>query len=137
MVSLKEYDVYELVPINQVSKGQKIIGSRFVFKQKADGRLKARLVVRVYSQEAGVDHGKTFAPVCRIGSQQIVLAIACEHDWHVCKLDVQVAFLQSPMEGEVYVKMASGQEETEPATGVPMVMKLKHSLHGLDQSPAV
>ena len=37
MVSLREHDVYELVAINRVPKGQKTIGSRFVFKQTADG----------------------------------------------------------------------------------------------------
>ena len=31
MVCLKEHDLYELVPINRVPKGQKIIGSQFVF----------------------------------------------------------------------------------------------------------
>ena len=45
MDSLKQHDVYKLVNISSAPKGEKIIGSRFVFKQKADGRFKARLVV--------------------------------------------------------------------------------------------
>ena len=94
-------------------------------------------MVRGYSQEAGIDYDKTFSPVCRIGSQRILLAIACEHDCPIYQVNVQVASLQSPIEGEVYVKMASGQEETDPKTGVPLVMKLKCSLHVLAQSPAL
>ena len=94
-------------------------------------------MVRGYSQEAGIDYDKTFSPVCRIGSQRILLAIACEHDCPIYQVNVQVASLQSPIEGEVYVKMAPGQEETDSKTGSPMVMKLKLSLYGLAQSPSL
>ena len=57
--------------------------------------------------------------------------------WPVYQVDVQAAFLQRPIEGEVYVKMAPGQEETDSKTGSPMVMKLKLSLYGLAQSPSL
>ncbi len=137
MSSLTEHEVYDLVPITSVPKGQKIIGSRFVFKQKADGRFKARLVVQGYAQEAGIDYGKTFAPVCRIGSQRVLLAIACQHDWPVYQVDVQVAFLQSKIQDDVFVKAAPGHDTNDMKTGEPMVMKLKRSLYGLSQSPAL
>ena len=55
MVSLDEHYVYELVPINRVPKSPKITGSRLVFKQKPDGRFKARLVVQGYSQATGIE----------------------------------------------------------------------------------
>lgn len=124
-------------PSTESQNGHKIIGLRFILEQKANDRFKARLVVRRYSQEAGIDYGKTFGPVCCIGSQPIQLAIACEHDWPVYQVDIQVAFLQSPIKGEVYVKMALGQEETDSKAGAPMVMKLKRRLYGLAQSPAL
>ena len=51
----------------------------------------------------------------RIESQRILLAKVCEYDWPVyevdIQVDVQVAFLPSPIEDEVYVKIAPGQEE--------------------------
>ncbi|CAN0181201.1 unnamed protein product, partial [Laminaria digitata] len=105
MNSLKEHQVYELVPITSVPKDNKIIGSRFVLKQKTDGRFKAWLFVQRYVQEAGIDYGKSYAPVCRVGSIRTILAVACEHGWPVWQLDVQVAFLQSKIEGrDVYAK---------------------------------
>ena len=67
---------YPLVP-----KGQTIIRSRFVFKQKADDRFKSQLLVQGCSCEAGIDYGKMFAPVCGIGDQRVPEAIACQHDW--------------------------------------------------------
>ena len=73
--------------------------------------------------------------MCRIGSICMALAIACEHGWPVWQLDVQVAFLQSTIEGrDVYVKAAPGQEIKDSKTGEPMVYKLKRSLYGLAQS---
>ena len=79
MKSLQEHEVYDLVPITSVPKGKNIIGSRFGMKQKADNRFTARLVVQGYVQEPGIDFGKSFAPVCRLGSQRVLRAVACEH----------------------------------------------------------
>ena len=93
MDSLKQYDVYKLVNISSVPKWEKIIGSRFVSKQKADGRLKARLVVQGHVQEPGIDYGRSYAPVCRIGSIRTLLTIACKHGRPVWQMDVVVAFL--------------------------------------------
>ena len=58
MVRVKERDACELGPINRVPNGQKVIGSRFVFKQKAGGRFKAPAMVRGHSQEAAIDYEK-------------------------------------------------------------------------------
>ena len=103
MDSLKQHDVYKLVNISSVPKREKIIDSRFVFKQKADGRFKTRLVVQGHVQEPGIDYGRNYAPVCRIGSIRTLLAIACEHGWPVWQMDVVVAFLQSLIDKGVFV----------------------------------
>ena len=110
MDSLRKHNVCKLVKMSSVPKEEKIIGLRFVFKQKVDGRFKARLVVQGYVQEAGVDYGRSYAPVCRIGSIRTVLAIACEHGWPVWQMDVVVAFLQSHIDKDVYVKPAPGHD---------------------------
>lgn len=38
--SLGEHEVFGRVPITSVPKGEKVIGSRYVFTQKANGNLK-------------------------------------------------------------------------------------------------
>ena len=137
MDTLQKYNVYNLVPLSKVPKGDKILDTKFVFKKKLDGRFKARLVVGGHRQEAGHDYGRSYAPVCRIGSIRMVLAIACDKGWPVYQLDVVGAFLNAPCDSDVYVKPAPGEVTKDPATGEPMVYKLERSLYGLSQSPSL
>ena len=128
LASLKQHNVYDLVSITSVPLGHEVIVSGWVFKQKADGTLKARLVAQGWGHVPGVDCGGTFAPECRIGSIRMVMAIAAEHNMDILKLDVQTAYLQSPVEENVYVKPAPGNGSQGN------VMKLYKSLYGLRQS---
>ena len=64
----------------------------------------------------------------------MVLSFAAELDYAVYMLDVQTAFLNADVKEEVFVKMAPAYERSNKS-GVPLVMKLKKSLHGLRQSP--
>ena len=137
MDSLKQHDVYKVVNISSVPKGEKIIGSCFVFKQKADGRFKTRLVVQGHVQEPGIDYGRSYASVCRIGSIQTLLAIACGDGWPVWQMDVVVAFLQSLIDKDVFVEPAPGHDPRDSKTGEVMVYKLQRSLYRLAQSPVL
>ena len=84
-----------------------------------------------WSQRPGIDCGATFAPVCRIESQRLLLAISTQHDWDIYMLDVKRALIQSKIDEEVFVKQAPGCGILEAATGIPMVMKLKQAVYGL------
>ena len=46
MKSLQDLKVYTLIPRSEVPLGQKVIGSRWVYKVKADNTHKARLVAK-------------------------------------------------------------------------------------------
>eukprot|EP00752_Nemacystus_decipiens_P010633 g9470.t1 len=126
LASLKENNVYDLI----VPAGCKVIGSRWVFKVKSNYTFKARLVRQGYAQRPGIDCGATFAPVCRIESQRILMAIACHYDWDIIMLDVKTAFLQSPIDAPTYVRQPPGYEKMD-AQGKPLVMKLKQAVYGL------
>ena len=132
--SLQDLKVYTLVPKSNVPKGQNGICSKWVFKVKTDNTYKARLVAQGWNQVHGRDCGRTYAPVCRLQSIRMVLAIAAELDLEVRQLDVKIAFLYADIEEEVYVKTAPGFETTKK-DGVQLVMKLGKSLYGLAQSP--
>ena len=135
--SLDEHEVADLIPFTKVPPGCSIIGTRWVFRVKTDGRFKARLVVQGWAQQHGLDCFTTFAPVCRIESQRLLLAIAASRDWRVLAMDVQTAFLNGKLEEDVYTKQAPGFETIDERTNRPLVMKLRKSLYGLRQSPSV
>ena len=78
VASLKKNNVYTLVPAIAVPIDHKIIGSRSVYKVKADKSYKGRVVVLGWGQVPGVDCGGTFTPVCRLQSIRLVLTIAAE-----------------------------------------------------------
>ena len=78
--SLDEHEVADLVPFTKVPPGCSIIGKRWVFRVKTDGRSKARLVVQGCAQQHELDCFSTFAPVCRTESQGLLLAIAASRD---------------------------------------------------------
>ena len=83
-----------------------------------------------WAQVPGIDCGSTFAPVCRLQSIRVILAIVAEPHYEVLMLDVQTAFLNADVEEEVYIKMAPGYE-TYDKSGVPFMIKLKKSIYGL------
>lgn len=59
------------------------IGTRWVLNVKSDFSFKARKVRQGWSQRPGIDCGAVFAPVCRIESMPILLAIATRFHWDV------------------------------------------------------
>ena len=134
MDRLEELRVFTLVPRKTVPTGARIYKPQWVFKIKADNSHKARLVVSGWGQVPGKDFGNTYAPVCRLQSVRMVLAIAAEMDWEVVQLDVNTAFLYAFLEEDVHVEAAPGYEKMDK-DGVPLVMKLHKSLYGLAQSP--
>jgi hypothetical protein len=64
---------------------------------------KARLVAKGYAQRQGVDFDEVFAPVARMETVWLMLAIAAHCGWQVHHMDVRSAFLNGDLAEEVYV----------------------------------
>lgn len=112
-----------------------IVGCRYTFKLKRNkngevSRYKARLVAQGFSQEPGVDFGETFAPVAKMLSLRIILAIAVKYNLIVEQADAVSAFLQANLEEEIFMRTPQGIECSDGK-----VCKLLKSLYGLKQSP--
>ena len=117
--------------------GVKPIGLKWVFKIKrnADGsisKFKARLVAKGYVQRHGVDYDEVFAPVARIETIRLVIAIAASNGWEIHHLDVKTAFLHGELKEDVYVTQPEG---FVVAGREGKVYKLKKALYGLRQAP--
>jgi hypothetical protein len=108
-----------------------------VFRNKQDEfgvvtKNKARLVGKGYTQVEGLDFGETYAPVARLESIRILLAYATHHDFKLHQMDVKSAFLNGPLQEEVYVEQPLGFEDSKFPNHV---YKLHKALYGLKQAP--
>jgi hypothetical protein len=69
-----------------LSAGHQPISLKWVYKSKKDEnghvvKLKARLVVKGFVQKQGVDFEEVFAPMARMESVRLILAVAAHEDW--------------------------------------------------------
>ena len=132
--SLASNDVWTLAP---APKGANIVSCKWVFKVKRlpNGqidRYKARLVARGFSQQYGIDYEETFAPVVRMESLHVLLAIAAAEDIEIHQMDVVTAYLAEELEEEIWMEPPP---ETPYTQGI--ACKLKKGLYGLKQSARV
>ena len=126
MTSLKERKVYKLAPCKAVP-GRKRIKSKWVMTRKADNSYKARLVAQGWNQVHELDCGSTFAPVCRLQSVRIFVAITVEYDLDMDHMDVSTAFLYADIQEKVFVEQAPGFV-VQDRNGGELVMQLEESL---------
>ncbi|XP_074363653.1 uncharacterized protein LOC141704306 [Apium graveolens] len=118
------------------TNGHKTIGLKWIFKLKkdADGKIvkhKAQLVAKGYAQEYGVDFDEIFAPVTRLETVRLLLALSAKNQWQVHHLDVKTAFLNGEINEEVYVAQPEGYENEGKEH---LVYKLLKALYGLRQA---
>ncbi|UYV65144.1 hypothetical protein LAZ67_3003315 [Cordylochernes scorpioides] len=100
--SLAKNEVWEIVKENEASN-KKILTSKWLFKVKEDGRYKARLVVRGFEQEAGIDYDETFSPVISTVSLRIYFALMAKKRFVFKTLDIKTAFLYGFLDEEIYI----------------------------------
>jgi len=118
LTMIEKNDTWKLV---ERPPDRKVIGVKWVYRTKlnADGSVnkhKARLVVKGYAHIFGVEFSETFAPVARLDTIRLLLAIAAQKGWKIYQLDVKSAILNGFLQEEIYVEqpegfVAEGQED--------------------------
>ena len=123
----------------ELPSGKRAIPLKWVFKIKRDaqGKLdkyKARIVVKGYSQVAGLDFEETFAPVIRIESVRVIFAIAAANGLYILQVDCKNAFLHGESDVILYVTQPEGFVDLRFKE---LVLLLNKSLYGLKQAPRI
>lgn len=132
--SLQKNHTWSLVDLPE---GRKVIDNKWIFKLKHNSagdieRFKARLVVRGFTQQHGIDYLETFSPVVKLTSVRLILAIAASHSLKLKQFDVETAFLYGSLDEEIYMRQPKGYEDR-----TERVCKLNKSLYGLKQASRI
>jgi len=92
--------------------------------------LKARLVIKGYAQEYGIDFQETFSPVVKYNSVRVIFAIATAKNLKLKQFNIKTAFLYGDLQEVIYINQPKGFED-----GTELICKLQRSLYGLKQAP--
>ncbi|GJR06541.1 retrovirus-related pol polyprotein from transposon TNT 1-94 [Tanacetum coccineum] len=127
-------EVWELVPRPNCVM---VITLKWIYKVKLDElggvlKNKARLVVRGYRQEEGIDFEESFAPIARLKAIRIFISFAAHMNMIFYQMDVKTAFLNGILCEDVYVSQPDRFVDLENPNHV---YKLKKALYGLKQAP--
>jgi len=78
--------------------GCRVIKNRWVLDIKPDGRKRARLIAKGFSQVEGKDFDQIFSPVVRFETVRLILVLAALEGWFLSGLDVRNAYLYGELE---------------------------------------
>jgi hypothetical protein len=112
--------------------GANVVGSKWVLriKKNAAGEIekyKARLVAKGFTQIYGVDFYETYAPIAKLSSFRLLLAIAARNNW-----PIHTAFLNGVLaeDESIYLEQLPGYATKDQKY---FVLKLHKSIYGLRQ----
>lgn len=77
-------------------------------KYQANGaidRYKARLVVKDFTQTYDIDYFETFAPVAKMTTVRVFLAVVAFQNWLISQLNITNAFLFGDLNKIVYIRL--------------------------------
>jgi len=101
--------------LTDLPTGAKKIGVKWVYKTKLKeniemDKFKARLVDKGYVQQQGIDYTEVFAPMTRMDTMRMIVALAAHKGWTFYQLDVKSTFLHGEINEEVYIEQLKGYE---------------------------
>ena len=95
-------------------------------------RYKARLVAKGFTQIHGIDYYEIYAPVARLTSFRLILALATRNGWAVDEFDFDLAYLNTVLRDDevIYLEQPPGYETKD---WKKFMYRLLKGLYGLKQ----
>ena len=133
MKCLTNNDTWELVELPKDRKG---IKCRWVFLTKRDMQgstkhLQSHLVAKGFSQAEGINYEETFAPIARLDSLCLLLAITAHFNLDVHHINIKSAYLNGDLDEEIYMDQLKGFVVPGKEN---LVCLLKKAIYGLKQA---
>lgn len=86
-----------------------------------------------------MEYFKTFAPVAKMTSFRLLLALSDMNKWDICQLDVKNAFLHGTLDEDMYIAFPPGYSVPDHIQaqfpGQKLVYHLLKSLYGIKRAP--
>ena len=117
--NMEQKQVWEVLPKTAIPANRKVIGARWVYAKKADGRFRERCVAKGFSQIPGKDFQENHAPVVSDTTLHLLLAIKTAFKLSSGQFDIETAFLYGELEEELLMAIPDGY---------PEYMKEKHNI---------
>ena len=110
MDSILSNNIWVLVNLPTSSKP---IDCKWIFRRKYNTNrsiqtFKAKLVAKGFKQRERIDYFDTYAPVAKISSIRVLLALASIYKLIVYQMDVKIAFINGDLDDEVYMEKPEG-----------------------------
>ncbi|GKA06880.1 zinc finger, CCHC-type containing protein [Tanacetum coccineum] len=87
-------------------------------------KFKARLVIQSFKQKSGIDYFDTYAPVTRISTIRLLIAMASIHNLVIHQMNVKTSFLNDDLDEEFSIKHMG---EADVILGI----RIKHESNGI------
>ena len=98
-------------------------------------KIKARICVRGDLQHFNIDPLETYAPVASWSSIRMLTILSLQQNWVTKQIDFSNAFVQAPLNKDVYVALPAMFEDTSGIDPKELCLKLKKSLYGMKEAP--
>jgi hypothetical protein len=100
--------VWTIIPRNSIPGNRKIIGNRWVYAQKDDGRFRARTVAKGFTQIPGKDFQENHSPVINDTTFHTILVLKILLKLQAGQFDIETAFLYGELEEKLWMDLPEG-----------------------------
>ena len=135
--------VWKVVKLKNVPKNRRLIGVKWVFVKKRDGRFRPRIVAKGFMEIPGVDYSESFAPVVKDETFRLVVIVYLIYSsgdqddielWVAVIWDITTAFLYGDLDEEIYMRLPDGLEKFEKVNKNEDCLVLNKAIYGLIQA---